>query len=361
MMAGSQLKILLAGGASGGHVFPALAVGEVIHRRGGTVEFVGSPDRMEARIVPERGIPFHGLPARPLVGRGLGSRLAALLTLSSASLRARSLLRRLRPAAMLATGGYVSAAPVLGARTSGVPVLLLEPNVEPGLANRLLSRVSQGACVAFSEAGQALHCPVRLTGVPVREPFFAVPGALPPDPPWRLFLLGGSQGSEELNRLLPEALAALPESPPIRVLHQAGPDHVDSTRARYRELAPESIDLRVVDFLDDPAAALADSHLAVARAGAVTLAELCAAGRGSILVPLALAGGHQKANANRLERSGAARVVGGSPDPAAALADLLRELLGNRERLESMGRAARSLARRDSAERIADRLEELAA
>ena len=182
-MTEEPIQIVLAGGASGGHVFPALAVGEIVLHRGGTVDFVGSPDRMEARIVPEHGFPFHALPARPLVGRGIGGRVSSLLTLLGASFRARHLLRHLRPDALLATGGYVSAAPVLGARTLGIPVLLLEPNVEPGLTNRLLSRVSQGACVAFSETGKALHCPSRLTGVPVRRSFFAVPASLPPAPP----------------------------------------------------------------------------------------------------------------------------------------------------------------------------------
>ena len=135
---------------------------------------------------------------------------------------------------------------------------------------------------------------------------------------------------------------------------------MESTRARYRELAPDSVDPRVVGFLEDPAAALADCHLVVARAGAVTLAELCAAGRGSVLVPLSLAGGHQATNAGRLERAGAARVLGESSDRTSALADLLPGLL-DRKRLESMARAARTLAREDAGERIADNLEELAA
>ena len=353
--------MLLAGGGSGGHVFPALAVGEAVVRRGGAVAFVGSPDRLEARLVPERGIAFHALDARPLVGKGPLARVAALWTVAGSALRARRLVRALGSDVVLATGGYVSAAPVLGAWLAGTPVLLLEPNAEPGTANRWLSHLARAVCVAYPETGRSLHCPSHVTGVPVRQAFFAVPTTLPAHPPFRLLLLGGSQGSEELNRLLPAALeAAASELGEVRVLHQSGPQHAAATRARYAERCLGAIEVEVVPFVDDPAAALAEAHLVVSRAGAITLAELCAAGRGAILVPLALAGGHQAVNAAALERSGAARLLRPDADRASGLADLLRELLAEPETLEAMALAARALARPEAANDIARHLAEVA-
>ena len=357
----SRPRVLLAGGGSGGHVFPALAVGEAVRRRGGHVEFVGSPDRMEARIVPERGVPFHGLRARPVVGRGLAGRASALLTLVGSSWRARRLVKDLDADVVLATGGYVSAAPVLGARLAGRPVVLLEPNADPGLANRVLSRLARAACVAYPETARSLRCPSWITGVPVRELFLAVPAELPPHPPLQLLLLGGSQGSEDLNRLLPFALEdAAPRLAELRVVHQAGHAHVDATRERYRGRSLGSVSVEVVPFLDDPAAALARSHLVVSRAGAITLAELCAAGRGAILVPLSLAGAHQLANAEVLQRAGAAEVLHDAHDRIPDLSRLLGELLSDPGRLREMARAARRLARPEAAESIARHLAEVA-
>ncbi len=362
---------LVSGGGTGGHVFPGLAVAEEVARRGWQVSWTGNRQGMESRLVARRRIPFFALAARPVVGQGIAGKLRADATLARSALGARALVRRLGARVVVGTGGYVSAPAVVGGRLASRPVLLLEPNAEAGLANRLLSRLATEAAVAWDEAAAGLRCPARTTGIPVRAEFFAVPEALPPAPPLRLLVLGGSQGARQLNELLPPALAAIraadggaagADPPEIAVLHQAGDRHVEATRRAYRAAAGDAPEdppgVEVVPFLDDVAGAMATSHLVVSRAGAITLAELCAAGRPGLLVPLALAGGHQAKNARRLKSAGAAEVLA----PAAGveeLAAVLRRLLADRDRLAAMARAARGLGRAGAAEAIADRVEHL--
>ena len=366
------LHVLLAGGGTGGHVFPALAVASALQKRGGRATFVGSPHGFEARLVPERGIPFHALPAKPVLGRGPIDKALAALTLARSAWKARGLAKELRPDAVLGTGGYASAAPVLGARLAGKPVVLLEPNAEPGVANRMLSRYAEGACVAFVEAGGGLRCRTWTTGVPVREELFAIPSRLPAGPELRLLVLGGSQGSRQLNELVPAAVGKLPVPADVtlRVVHQCGKAHVESTRAAWEALGLDELQLGdrvdVVPFIDDVPATLASSHLVVSRAGAITLAELCAAGRPSILVPLAIAAGHQQGNAEALERAGAARVLAGTDATPERLTAVLGELIEARgtdatfTTLQRMADAARGLARPGAADAIVDRLSEVA-
>ena len=378
------LHVLLAGGGSGGHVFPALAVASALSRRGGRATFVGSPTGFEATLVPERGIPFHALPARPLLGRGPIDKARAALTLVASSWRARRLARELEPDAVLGTGGYASAAPVLGGRFAGRPIVLLEPNAEPGAANRLLSRLAAGACVAFEETGETLSCETWLTGVPVRDELFAASPTLPAGNELRVLVLGGSQGSRQLNELVPPAMVHLPLPPglTLRIVHQCGKAHVEATRAAWEALGPTDLALGdrvdVVPFVDDVPAALAASHLVISRAGAITLAELCAAGRPSVLVPLSIAAGHQLGNAEALERAGAARVLAGEAATPERLAALLAELVAGDPpagaatggtpaepgapfaTLQQMADAARRLARPGAADAIVDRLAEVA-
>ncbi len=357
---------LLSGGGSGGHVFPGLAIAEELARRGWQVSWAGSRRGPESRLVSRRQIPFHDLPARPLVGQGLAGKARAAATLARSAWRARSLVRRLGARVVVGTGGYVSAPAVIGARLAARPALLLEPNAEAGVANRLLSRLAREAVVAFDGTASQLACPSHTTGVPVRSEFFAR-AALPAAPPLRLLVLGGSQGALQINRLVPRALGLLAgELGALEVCHQTGDAHLEVTREAYRAagigIDPDGTDgdarCQVVTFLDRMAEAMARSHLVVSRAGAITLAEICAAGRPSLLVPLALAGGHQAGNARRLAAAGAAEVL-----PAAATAEDLAEKLGallaDGAQLSDMARGARSLARPGAAAAIADRVEEV--
>jgi len=351
--------VLLAGGGSGGHVFPALAVGEELAGRGWRVSFGGNPSGMESRLVAARGVEFVPLAARPVVGRSAPAQMRAAATLARSARRARGWVKRERVDVVVGTGGYASVPAVVGGRWARRPVLLIEPNARAGAANRWLSRLARLAATAYEATARDLRCRAIVTGVPVRREFFALP-PLDLAAPLRLVVLGGSQGSQRLNRLLPRALAPLlAEMPELSVLHQCGERNLAETRALWESVAGGANRAEVVAFVDDVPAALAGASLVVSRAGAITLAELCAAGRGALLVPLGLAGGHQADNARHLAAAGAAETLSESAADEASLSPLLRRLLGDRERLAAMGVAARRLARPDAARAIADRVETL--
>jgi UDP-N-acetylglucosamine--N-acetylmuramyl-(pentapeptide) pyrophosphoryl-undecaprenol N-acetylglucosamine transferase len=374
----SGQRVLLAGGGSGGHVFPALAVADELAARGWAVDFAGAASGMEARLVAEHGLPFHALPARPLVGRGALDKAGALLTLARSTFAARRLVRALGAAVVVGTGGYVSAPAVLGAALAGVPVLLVEPNAVPGVANRWLSRWAADAALAFPEAAGRLSCRSSLTGVPVRAAFAGL-AAAPGGDAVAMLVAGGSQGAQQLNELVPAALGRLAAAgtlPPLAVLHQAGAGKAEPTADSYRAAglpalpdgaaampspaAPPAV--RVVEFLRDMPAAVAAAHLVVSRAGAITTAELLCAGRPALLVPLAgAAGGHQLDNARALADAGAAVALASRDLDAERLAAALDELLGDAPRLASMAERARAAGRPRAAAAIADRVEALAA
>jgi UDP-N-acetylglucosamine--N-acetylmuramyl-(pentapeptide) pyrophosphoryl-undecaprenol N-acetylglucosamine transferase len=350
---------LLAGGGSGGHVFPALAIGAELARRGWRVTFTGNAEGMERRLVEARGLAFAPLPARPVVGRGLLGRIGALATVTRSAWAARALVRRAGVDAVVGTGGYASAPAVLGARLAGRPALLVEPNAEPGAANRWLSRFAQAAAVADEGAGRALACPSFVAGVPIRELFFEV-APLASDAPPRLLVLGGSQGSKRLNELVPPAVAAArARLAGLTVLHQCGERWAEAAAAAWAAVGLGAPEVTVAPFVADVAGAMGDAALVVSRAGAITLAEIAAAGRPSVLVPLELAGGHQTGNALRFERAGAARRLAEREAMPERLAGLLAELLGDGPELARMGARARALARPGAAAAIADRIESL--
>ena len=376
---------MLAGGGTGGHVFPALAVAEELLARGWRVSFAGTASGLEARLVPERGIDFHVLSARPLLGRGPVAQALALATLARSAVSAAGLIRRLGVTAVLGTGGYVSAPAVVGGRLTGRPVLLLEPNARAGVANRWLSRFATAAAVGYAETARGLKCPATVTGVPVRAEFFSVPelsrnamGGIswfssPAEPGTSeapaalgatrasLLVLGGSQGARQINRALPAAAALLLAGmPELRIVHQAGARHLDETRAAYAAAGASPRQVQVVAFVDDVAGAMAACSLLVSRAGAITVAEICAAGRAALLAPLAIAKGHQQDNARLLATAGGAELLALPDLEPAPLAARLGALLGDGPRLAAMGRAARALARPDAAAAIAGLLEELA-
>ncbi|HVS66597.1 MAG TPA: UDP-N-acetylglucosamine--N-acetylmuramyl-(pentapeptide) pyrophosphoryl-undecaprenol N-acetylglucosamine transferase [Thermoanaerobaculia bacterium] len=373
---GSPLA-LLTGGKSAGHVFPALAVGDALRERGWRLAYAGLADSMEERLAGSRGIEFHRIAARPLVGRGILERIRALLTALREGLAARSLVRRLGACVIVATGGFVSVPAVLGGWLARRAVVLLEPNAEPGAANRLLSRFADFAALGHAAAATGLRCRSAVTGVPVRREFAGVADLRVTDlerstgGPVRLLVLGGSQGAARLNAVLPRALAALRRGVlRVEVLHQTGAANLAATADAYRELFSEQgescferagVSIELTPFVDDVTAAVASCHLVISRSGAITLAELCAAGRGALLVPLRLAGGHQLANARALAEAGAAVVVeDAGSEFGERLADELWALLESPDRLVEMGRSARTLGAPRAAAEIADHIERLA-
>ena len=353
--------LLIAGGGTGGHVYPGLAVAAEMEQRGWQVSWMGRREGMERQIAAELNRAYHALPARAVVGRGLVERFQAFATLVGAAFAARSVIARQGVRVVLGTGGFVSAPGVTGARLAGRPAALLEPNAEAGAANRWLSRWAEAAAVAYPETAKSLRCPVRETGVPVRPEFFTA-GAPATDGPPRLLVLGGSQGALQLNRLLPEALETLaPRVGALEVVHQVGEPHLETTRHDYacRNLGKIRIDIRA--FVTDVPSEMRRAELVISRAGAVTLAEICAAGRAALLVPLVLAAGHQISNAERLAATGGAVVLPSENLTFEQLAGRLEGLLADRGRLRQMGAALETLARPGAAREIADLLIEMEA
>jgi len=340
-------------------VFPGLAVADELRQRGWLVSWMGRNSGMERELVEARGLPYHGLPAKAVVGRGPFQKVAALGTLATSSWRARQMIHDSRANVVLGTGGYVSVPGVLGAALNKRPIVLLEPNAEAGSANRWLSRWASSAAVALAGMEGQRGCPSRVTGVPVRREFFEARDSRSANGALRLLVLGGSQGARQLNQLVPAALEQLGDRlADLEVVHQVGETLLDEAESTYRKIDLRGHRARVVPFLDDVAVEMAAADLVISRAGAITVAEICAAGRAALLVPLALAGGHQVANAQRLEASGGAVVL--TPDMAdvESLATLLESLLDDRHQLRTMGEALHGLAWPRAAESIADLLHE---
>ncbi len=350
------MRLLIAGGGTGGHLYPGVAVAQELLARPGQhrVLFAGTRRGIEARVLPALGLPFEPVRAAGVVGRGpAGALRGAAVTLAGLG-DAWRVVRRFRPHACLGVGGYASVAVVAVARLLGVPTAVQEQNAWPGLANRVLGRWVHRVYAGFPEAaGRFPRGRTLVTGNPVRAELarpapFQAPG---PGRPAHLLVIGGSQGARVLNETVPPALERV--AVPVEVLHQAGPGRADETRERYG--ARQGV--RVAGYLEDMASAYAWAHLVVARAGALTVAELAAAGRPAVLVPYPhAAGAHQEHNARSVEARGAGVCLPQAGLTPERLAAVLGELLGSPGRLEAMAEAAAASARRDAARVIVDDL-----
>ena len=357
----TDLRVLIAGGGTGGHIIPALAVArELVARHGAEVLFVGTARGMESRLVPAAGFGLHLIEVGQLKNVSLRTRVRTLLDLPRSILACRRLIREFKPAVVFGVGGYASGPAMAAALWTRVPAMAFEPNAMPGLANRLVGNRVQAAAVNFPAAAKWFrNCEV--TGIPVRPEFFGLPapaaGARP-----HLLVFGGSQGARIFNVHLPRIVAALLEAVPgLTIVHQAGARDAEPTRAAYAAIGADAARWRVEPFLDDMPARFAEASLVMARSGASSVAELAAAGKPSLLVPFAAAADeHQKRNAEAMVGAGAA-VMLEEPDldVPGRLLTALTGLLESPERLEAMAAAARTQAHPDAAERIARRLAEL--
>jgi len=356
-------RIVVAGGGTGGHLFPAIAVVEELRRREPGLEslFVGTARGIEARVVPQMGERLELVEIAPLKGRSMRERARSMAMLPAAMARGVAILRRERPDLVLGVGGYASGPILAAAAASGVPTALLEQNAHVGLSNRLLSRFVGRAYVTFPETASLFGKRARVLGNPVRRAFVQAARAAATDPDGfearsrRLLVLGGSQGARALNEIVPDALArAGVLERGLTVLHQSGAAMREAVEARYRELG---VPAEVVTFVDDMARAYASATLVVARAGATTVAELCAIGRPAILVPYPhAADDHQAKNAESLERAGAAVAIRERDLTPEHLAAEIAAMLGSTDRRRAMARAARAFGRPDAAAAIVDDL-----
>ena len=355
-MSAESITVAILAGGTGGHILPGLAVAEVLRRRGYRVTWLGSRGGLEQRMVPDAGIAFDAVNVSRLRGRGRLQWLLAPGRLLRAAIEAGGHLRRRRPACALCMGGFAAGPGGIAARLLGIPLVVHEQNRLPGMTNRWLARVARRVCQAFDDSFASRTGAVT-TGNPVRrsiedlpdpgERFAAREGTR------RLLVLGGSQGARALNERLPGVLDKLAAHSSLRVVHQCGERWLEACREAYAGSAVTQAN--VVAFIDDMAAAYADADLVLARAGAMTVSELAAAGVGSVLVPFPHAvDDHQTRNAEVLATAGAALIV---PEPelnSEALYRRLAALLDDREALLKMARAARRQACPRAAETIAD-------
>ena len=351
--------VLIMAGGTGGHIFPGLAVAEALAVAGVPVVWLGASGGLETRLVPARGIALETVPVSGLRGKGLTARLRAPLMLLRAFAASLGVLRRVRPRSVLALGGYVAGPGGVAAWWLRRPLVVHEQNALAGFTNRVLARRARRVLAGFAHALPG----AEWVGNPVRAAIAALPS---PDQRLtahagrsRLLVLGGSLGARALNRIVPQALALL--APVLRpeVRHQCGARGVDEARIAYAEAG---IEARVEPFIDDMAEAYAWADLAICRAGALTVAELAAAGLGAILVPFPHAvDDHQTRNAEALVKAGAAECVQERDLDPARLADRLGGLLGDHARMLAMATAARPQARPDAAAAIARACLEVAA
>lgn len=357
-----KLNVVLAGGGTGGHVYPALALGAALQDRGHTICYFGDKDRLEGRVVPEKGIPFTAIPALQYPRSGLLSKVRFALGLLRTVAYSRRQLRASKADLVLGVGGYIAAPPVLGAWTMGVPRIIHEANVTPGLANKLCARVANLVMLTYPETASRLPgtapretvgCPVNprvLTGDRMADA--AERYGLDPNTP-TLLVVGGSLGAATINQMA-EALARRPERP-FQIIWITGPRYYDELCARFDQL-PQGVAL--VRYEDRMGAAYACADLVLCRAGSSTLAELTVLGKPSVLVPSPnVTENHQEGNARGLEAVGAAEVIVEKDLDLSAAVSQIAALLADPAALTAMSTAAEGMGRPDTAEKVADLIE----
>jgi len=358
-----SLSVLIAGGGTGGHLYPGIAVAREIVARvpDAKVAFVGTASGIEARVIPREGFPLDTIRSAGLKGKSLTARARGVALLPASAFDAWRVISRRRPSVVVGVGGYSSGPVVLLAAMRGIPTLLMEQNAIPGLTNRLLARVVKAAAVTYAESAAFFGGRAFAAGNPVRPEFFGgehddggAPGVV------RVLVSGGSQGAHAINVAMVEAAPRLAAaSSGFAITHQTGEHDVTMVRDGYRRAGLEA---RVEPFLFAMDREMKAADLVVCRAGATTLAELAAAGRASILIPLPTAtDDHQRRNAEALVTRGAARMIEQRSLTGDVLATQIVELAERHQERARLGGAVRRLARPDAAKVIVDRVLGLAA
>jgi UDP-N-acetylglucosamine--N-acetylmuramyl-(pentapeptide) pyrophosphoryl-undecaprenol N-acetylglucosamine transferase len=351
------MRIIIAGGGTGGHVIPALAIAHQLKKQlGAEILFIGTARGIETRLVPQAGFRLELIQVGALKNVSLMTRAKTMFDLPRAIAASSRMFSEFDPEVVIGVGGYASGPAMVAAIRRRLPTLAFEPNVVPGFANRIIARWVSAAAVHFEETCRYFpHC--RVTGVPVRSAFFPIPpknGGAP-----TLLVFGGSQGARAINQAMIESLPGLrAKIPGIHIIHQTGQRDYDHVLAAYQR---SGISGEVHKFIDDMPDTFGRADLLVCRSGASTVGEITAAGKPAIFVPFpAAADDHQNVNARALERVGAAVVVEESNLGAAYLVDTIAALIGDSGRLRSMSAAAKSLAHPKAVEEIAEMVVRLA-
>jgi UDP-N-acetylglucosamine--N-acetylmuramyl-(pentapeptide) pyrophosphoryl-undecaprenol N-acetylglucosamine transferase len=345
------MRVIVAGGGTGGHVIPALAIARELRAQyEAEVLFVGTRRGIETRLVPAAGFELRLIEVGALKRVDFATRFKTVLDLPRAVAASAGLIREFRPDVMIGVGGYASGPAMLAAAIVNIPTIAFEPNVVPGVANRLVAPMVSAAAVHFPATCHYFrNC--QVTGVPVRREFFHVPSR-PENASPTLLVFGGSQGAHAINQAMLEALPKLTDAvPDIHIIHQTGEKDYPEAQAAYLRT---NVSAEVSPFIDDMPAAFARADLLVCRSGASTVAEITAAGKPAIFIPFpAAADDHQTRNAATLAQAGAGRLLPQSELTGERLANEIATMLRDRALLATISQAARRFAHPDAAARIA--------
>lgn len=352
------MRAILAGGGTGGHVIPALAIAqELKNRHAAEVLFVGTARGIENRLVPAAGFPLRLIEVGALKNVSLATRVRTALNLPRAIWRAWRMLGEYQPNVVIGVGGYASGPMMLAAALSGTPTLAFEPNVVPGFANRLIAPMVSAAAVHFRETCRYFRS-CRVTGVPVREAFFKASGDAERHQS-TLLVFGGSQGAHAINQVMIDSLPRLGKRlPDLHIIHQTGERDYNDAKSAYERAGASA---EVYPFIDDMPGMFARAGLVLCRSGASTVAEVTAAGKPAIFVPFPRAAdNHQMFNARALERAGAAIVLAEAKLTSARLVETMTSLVEDCSLLKRMAMAAQRLSHPNAAREIAEMAARLA-
>lgn len=356
--------LMVAGGGTGGHIYPAIAIAREFLARDASrkVVFVGTEKGLEKTIVPKAGFPLEFINVGGLKGKGGLDLLRNLVRLPLGFIDAWRAVGRHKPSVVLGVGGYSSGPVLVAAKLRGVPTIIHEANAFPGLANRVLARFVTAAAVAFEEALPRMkRKDGAVTGNPIRAEFFTAKRQPPTTNKQRLLIFGGSQGSRVLNDAMTGALLFLARvKETLEIVHQTGPNELEKVQSAYKQSAFPNA--RVVPYLDPIVDEIAAADVVVSRAGAMTIGELAAIGRGAILIPFAAAtNNHQELNARVVEKAGGAIVITEKELTPERLAGAISEVMTDPQRATRMGAAAKTLAVPDATKNIVDLIEKIQA
>jgi UDP-N-acetylglucosamine--N-acetylmuramyl-(pentapeptide) pyrophosphoryl-undecaprenol N-acetylglucosamine transferase len=345
------MRVLIADGGTGGHIFPAIAVADELRKRSDVeaILFTGTPLGLESDIVPRHHYDLKLIHVGGLIGKSIFTRIKTLLQLPFAYMESSKIIRDFQPDVVIGFGAYASGPVLVAARRKRIPVLLVEPNAVPGFTNRMALRFAEKIAVSFEKGNESFQGKAVVTGTPVRP---MNPTNKKPQP-LTIGIFGGSQGSRVLNQAVTAALSDLAKNKDrMHLIHQTGKNDFEWVRTKYQELAPF---YEVVPFIYDVEQFYNRCDLLICRSGAITLAEMTAMGKPAILVPLATSThGHQEQNARRLVDAGAAHMILQKDLSAETLLQEIKEILASPKLLESMSRAAFQLGKPDAAKNVAD-------
>ena len=355
----TKLSFVMAGGGTGGHIIPALAVADELRRHGYESFFIGTQSGMEARLVPAAGFPIEWIEIGGLNRVGVAQRIRTLAQIPLSIVRVLRIFQSRRPKAVFSMGGYVAGPVMMAARLTGVPIVVMEPNAIPGLTNRRMGKWIAKALVSFPEALRYFPADrAEVTGMPVREDFFKIQARAEPQVPFTVLITGGSRGSKTLNEAARGSWTLFAQRMQVRILHQCGTEMFSSLDSEFKGTG---IAGEVMPFIGDMPKAFDSADLIICRSGASTVSELAAAGKPSILVPFPFAADdHQLRNAEAMVRTGAARLVLDREMNGQRLFDEVLALASAPLALQTMSGKARAMAKPGAAARAARILEELA-